>query len=310
MLQLLFGLAIVLFASSSVHADQEYYVHRTPSDSSTNAYALFLPEGSVKGLIVRDYSQLPKRGSKPTHQFHHMALDAGIAMLYTLTSAEFPELYIREQPMMMLDDILYDVLTTYNLPKDNIVIGGISASGTRALRFAEYCAMGKSNHGIRIAGVFAVDSPLDLKRFFRSTLQHKQHFKAGMLDEADLMQPLWEKNFIVDNAVNHRLMADVSVFDADDPQGGNASTLASTPLMLWHEPDLDWWMNERGCSYLDINSIDIAAFVVTIRSLGNNSVELVTTSGKGYDAEGRRNCHSWTIVDEQRLIRWIISCFK
>ncbi len=44
-----------------------------------------------------------------------------------------------------------------------------------------------------------------------------------------------------------------------------------------------------------------------LHSQGNSQVSLVLTSGKGYRAEmgGARMPHSWSIVDEADLARWI-----
>jgi hypothetical protein len=77
-------------------------------------------------------------------------------------------------------------------------------------------------------------------------------------------------------------------------------------ILLYHEPDIDWWLIQRGASYFDINSYDIAAFVLKLLSLGNNNVTLITTSGKGFDRQGNRNCHSWSSVDEVYLTKWIV----
>lgn len=96
-----------------------------------------------------------------------------------------------------------------------------------------------------------------------------------------------------------------SVFSHNDSLGGNAQYLKNVNIIIYHEPDMDWWLNERGASYMDINSYDIAAFVLKLWTLENKNVELVTTTNKGYDRHGNRNCHSWTIVDEVKLTNWI-----
>lgn len=76
--------------------------------------------------------------------------------------------------------------------------------------------------------------------------------------------------------------------------------------MIFHEPDIDWWISERGCSYYDINSYDLVALTVLLKKLGNKHIDLITTTGKGFDREGSRKPHSWTIVDEDYLMTWIL----
>lgn len=285
---------------------QEYeYVYRNPSDSSYNCYLKFFPTtDTIKGLIVRDYSKLYNAAEKSPYQFTRLTQEAGMMTMVTNTSKQFPELFTTDSTMQLLDEMIQEVVQQHNIPADKIFIGGISASGTRALRFAQYCASGKAKTKIR--GVFAVDSPLDLERFYNSASQHKKNLTNGMLWEAELMVPLFEKLFGGSPIDKHEAYKNASVFSHTDSLGGNATLLKNTDIILYHEPDIDWWMKERGCSYYDINSYDNVAFTIELRAQGNKNVELVTTTGKGFDRQGNRKPHSWTIVDEEYLVAWIV----
>ena len=42
------------------------------------------------------------------------------------------------------------------------------------------------------------------------------------------------------------------------------------------------------------------------QKLGNPRVDLIETENRGYQANGERHPHSWAIVDEKELIRWIL----
>jgi len=200
-----------------------------------------------------------------------------------------------------------EVIKEHEIPENNIFIGGISASGTRALRYAQYCEQGKSKNNIKIKGIFSIDSPLDLERFYLSVHKNKKNFKAGMAWEADLMTKAFKELFGETLAYNYEKYRTASVFTHFDSLGGNAKFLKNVDIIVYHEPDIEWWLNERGASYFDINSYDIIAFVLKLRQLGNKNVTLITTTNKGFDRQGNRNCHSWTIVDEEELIGWIIN---
>ena len=280
------------------------YVYKNPKDSTFNCYLKIYPETkNIRGLVVRDYTNLPDTARQSPYQFQQLCSQAGLMTLYTNTSNSFPELFESDLTMKRLDDIILEVVKNHNIPADNIFIGGISASGARALRYAEYCAQGKST--ININGAFAVDSPLDLARFYTSIAAHRQNLKAGMLEEADFMPPVFHKLFGGGPDENYEAYKSGSVFTHSDSLGGNAVYLKSTAIILFHEPDIDWWLEERGASYYDINSYDLAAFTALLRQLGNENVELITTTGKGFDRAGDRRCHSWTIVDEEYLVNWI-----
>lgn len=296
----------ILVITSTLYGQKYEYVYKNRSDSTYNCYIKVIPDSlPIKGLVIRDFSTLPDINKTSPYQFTDLCTQKGLMTIYTVSSNKFPELFTSDSTMENLDAIVSEVIEEYKIHSNNIFIGGISASGTRALRYAQYCEQGKSKHRIKIKGVFSVDSPLDLARFYKSVHNHKTYFKAGMLWEAELMTKVFEQLFSghPDKFKDDYIIS--SVFSHKDSLGGNAQYLKNVNIIMFHEPDIDWWLNERGSSYFDINSYDIAAFVLKLRSLGNNNVELVTTTGKGFDRNGNRNCHSWTIVDEEFLTKWI-----
>lgn len=236
---------------------------------------------------------------------HLMAAAKGFMSIFTVTSNRVPELYYFDEEPALLDDIIHEVIAEHNIPKANLFLGGISGSGTRALRFAQYCTQGKSEYDTQVRGVFAVDCPLDLERFFNSAQQHRKYLKGGIRQEADLILEAFPE-YIGTPQQNREVYRNSSVFSHSNPNIGNAQYLLKTSLLLFHEPDIDWWLEERGASYSDINSFDIVAFVNKQLSNGNPDIELITTTQKGYDRQGERNCHSWTIVDEAYVMEWMV----
>ncbi len=293
--------------SNSLLAQKSIYKYRNSSDSTYNAYALLLPEdGEIEGLIIRDYSNLPDFSKKSPYQWSKIALEYKMAILITQTSNIFPELYYSEDGPSLLVEIVHEVVMEYGIPSNNLFIGGMSSSGTRALRYVQFCEKGKSKYGTKIKAAFAVDSPLDLERFYYSASRNKQYMKGGMLWEATLICDVFPKILGTVPSIDHEIYQSSSVYSYMDPEGSNAKWLQNTPILFFHEPDMDWWMNERGATYYDINSFDIIGLVNYLRILGNNQIELVCTHQKGYDREGNRNCHSWAIVDENYLIDWIV----
>lgn len=297
-----------LICCTFIQAQRYEYVYRQKNDSAVNCYLKIIPSSKkIKGLIVRDYSSLPDSKKKSPYNFQALATKNDFITLYTVTSKSFPEMFYADSCMQILDTIISEVVKAHDIPLENIFIGGISASGARALRYAQFCEQGKSAFGHKIKGVFSVDSPLDLSRFYYSVKLHKSNFKEGMKWEADLMEKVFPEKLGGSPTDFPERYRNASVFSQTDSLGGNAYYLKDVNLILFHEPDIDWWLHERGCSYYDFNSYDIAAFVVKLKAMGSKKVELVTTTGKGFDNKGNRNCHSWTIVDEDYLMKWIVS---
>lgn len=302
----LFALAALAARASAADPDFTFeYVYRDPADSSRNCCLACLPRTRpLRGLIVRDYTRLPDTARKSPYRLHRLAARRGIATIYTATSGPYPELHCDDAGPALLDELICAFVSEKRIPPGNVFVGGISASGTRALRYAQYCAAGKSKLGAPLAGVFAVDAPLDLARFYRSAARIKAR-GSGMLEEAGLMlRVLPERLGGPPDAAPERY-AQASVYSFDAADGGQARLLRGTPLVLIHEPDTDWQLEERGADYYDLNSFDIAGFCRLLRSLGAPDLTLITTTGKGFARDGTRKPHSWTIVDEDRLIDWI-----
>jgi hypothetical protein len=266
-----------------------------------------LPKGEIKGMIIRDFSRLPNNPTKKRYQFTELAIQNNFLVLITCTSQGYPELFMLDEAPQMLDEIIQEVVGKYGVPKDKIFMGGISASGTRALRFVQYCNSGKSKYNTKIAGVFTVDSPLDMERFYRSS-KHILQRKAenGMLWEAKLMTGLLDS--VCGGSPDEQLASyqNYSVYSYSSPVGGNAALLMSTSLIFYHEPDVDWWLENRSATLLDINSFDIVGLVGQLKHFKHPDVTLISTQKKGYDHKGERHPHSWSIVDEQQLMQWIL----
>ncbi len=299
-------LLLLLGTSFKLFSQTAKYVYRNALDSSYNSYLLITPDSAkTKGVIIRDYTKLPDTARKSPYKWSKLALQNGFAILYTTTAKHFPGLCYNDSSTQLLDEIINEALLKNDLPRNNLFIGGMSASGTRALRYTQFCEQGKSKFGIKIKGVFSVDSPLDLERFCYSAKNNSRNFKDGMLWEANLMNKVFPAQLgpVESNTEKYR---ENSVFSYKDSLGGNAQYLLNVPVLFFHEPDIEWWIKERGANYYDINSFDIAGLVNWLTVNGGSKVEQVITTNRGFDREGNRKCHSWTIVDEAYLINWII----
>ena len=94
-----------------------------------------------------------------------------------------------------------------------------------------------------------------------------------------------------------------SPFTHDDVES-NTREFVDISIRAYTEPDVSWWMKNRGKDYYDMNSLDLAAFINHLNLMGNSDAELIVTSDKGYHPDGERHPHSWSIVDEKELIDW------
>ena len=85
-------------------------------------------------------------------------------------------------------------------------------------------------------------------------------------------------------------------------------SLIKTPIMIISEPDIQWWLSQRGYDYSYINITEQAAMINELQKLGNDKAVLVTTTNKGYRKPGnKRHPHSWSIADPVTLTKWLLS---
>ena len=76
--------------------------------------------------------------------------------------------------------------------------------------------------------------------------------------------------------------------------------------MIISEPDIQWWLSQRGYDYSYINITDQAEMINELHKLGNDKAVLITTTGKGYRKPNNdRHPHSWSIADPQQTIIWL-----
>lgn len=217
-----------------------------------------------------------------------------------------PTLFFDEASVKSLDAAVAGLLHSLSQSSRKTVIGGLSAGGTGAVQLAERCAVTSCTLGGQLAGVFAVDSPLDLERIWRGeTLTIQRASPQSNTAESKLL--LDGIRAVTGGSPGQvpRSFATHSPFTAFSANGGKAASLRKTPVRMYTEPDVSWWIDNRGLDYYAMNSVDAAALVNQLRILGNKDAQLVTTSGRGFRPDGSRHPHSWSIVDQADLARWV-----
>lgn len=270
---------------------------------------LLLPDGDVKGLIIRDFSELPELPVRYKYQFTPLALQDSMAVFITRTSAYYPDLFLNDDGPKRLDSLLHQVFEEHpEIPSENTFIGGISASGTRALRYTAYCNAGRSLYGYKMKGCFAVDPPLDLERFFLTSVK--------ILDRNHEISNIWESSLIVETLLTqlggkpsekYDDYVDASVYCYSSADKEQIEPFLETPIMLIHEPDVEWWVENRMAAAVESNMTDVSAFYVALIGQDHPDATIINTRDLGFDVNGNTKPHSWSIVDEPALIDWIKS---
>ncbi len=214
--------------------------------------------------------------------------------------------YLVDDDLATLKALIGEVVQELNIPAGSLVVGGISAGGTGAVRYSEYCSSGHCDERSRPVAIFSVDAPLDFESWWnRQELNLRRGNPKSALEESQAILDALQWAMGGSPKQVRQAYRSRSPFLASEKDGGNAQLLKNVPIRLYTEPDVVWWIENYGCDYTTINAIDQAALVLQLRALGNTKAELIITSGKGFRPPGKRNPHSWTIVDEPDLADWV-----
>lgn len=269
-------------------------------------YTLILPQGEVKGLAVLFHS-----GRDTSHLGYEMrlyveAVRRQVAIVYLTTGNPF-EFLFDTSAYQKLDRYLGLAIQHPRIGRVPMLFAGMSLAGTRALKFAVWCAGGNSAFGLRPRALALCDAPLDFVRFWREqqrALLHQTHPISA--SEATWVNYQLEQHLggTPLEVPDHYYAYSPYVYGLDPDI--RLRKLAGIAVRTYTEPDVQWWLEERNKNYYGFNSIDAAALINDLRLLGNTEAALITTTGQGKRPDGSRHPHSWSIVDNGELIDWFL----
>jgi pimeloyl-ACP methyl ester carboxylesterase len=307
-------LALFLAWPGVVLAQQTRVVQPNPQDSRAGSYRIHEPAGKPVGLLVlipggaATHDEFGPKGVTPSNLPRQLT---GHRMVTMIASAGGYSYWLDDGFLEHLDAIVAETLTSHRIPADRVVVGGFSSGGTAAVRYAEFCAAGRSARGVRVRAVFAVDAPLDFGRFWRGeTLAVRRGAHPRFANEAKMVLASMRDVLGGSPEEQPARYIQMSPYSAFAEGGGQARLLAGVAVRLYTEPDIDWWMTNRKVDYYSMNAVDAAGLILELQLLGNRRVELITTQGRGVRPGGERHPHSWSIVDEPELETWILRQVK
>ncbi|HEX6169160.1 MAG TPA: hypothetical protein VFZ33_05670 [Chitinophagaceae bacterium] len=274
-------------------------------DSTTLFFEKIVPKSKPVGVVVI----LPGTGErideiKKQISLHTLALQKNLLVVFPGinwgTNKHVPE-------HQFLDTIFKQLVKQYNIPKNKFVLGGFSGGGMLALTYAEKANRDPDSTFIRPAAVFGVDPPLDYAHLWNHCVKDiERNFSEVAVMESKMIMADYIKEFggspeqFPNNYIQH------SIFSYSQKDGGNAKFLKDTPVLLYTEPDIMWQMQNRRRDYYDLNCVDIAAMINLLQLQGNKNAQLVVTNNKGKRLNGMKHPHSWSIMDSNQCLDWIM----
>jgi hypothetical protein len=258
-------------------------VYLNPKDSSSDMYIAVLPENtpvSAFMFLLDGFGASPKDVIKQT-DLPVYAAKQGILTIIPILKTGRLYFGVDSASQESLKNQIQGVIAKYNLQGKDFFIGGLSIGGSCAVKYAELAI--KNNYPTKPKAVFGVDPPLDWERFYH---------EAKRIVRLSINTPISQEVIYMINRIEKEMKGtpktalehfyEISPYSVSDSTQRAVKTLINTPLMLISEPDIQWWLSERGYDYFYINVTDHAAMVNELQRLGNTRAILITTVNKGY----------------------------
>ena len=269
---------------------------------STESYNLYKPNKTEAVLIL--FGGFPENGKMIETEFPitDMALEEEVAVVYMNFNRK---LRLEESQKADLANDLKVLFEKNNLPRKKIVIGGLSSGGSIAILIGNYLKE-NSNLNLEPTGVFVVDSPVDLAALYRITEDNiERNFSEASVGESTFINNYFKSELGNPNE-EIKSYEDFSVFTHETKNYQNIENLKNTKLRFYSEPDKKWWRKNMGVEYEQMNAFHIERLSKFLKDQDFKDVEYLATENKGYRSNGERNPHSWSIVNKEDLLEWIL----
>ncbi len=284
-------------------------VYLNSKDSTTNMYIAVIPDGKPINafmFLLDGFGAQPQDVLVQT-ELPKYAAKQGILTIVPILKTGSLYFGVDGASQRSLNNQIETVITRYHLQGKSFYIGGFSIGGSCVVKYAELAV--KNNYTIKPKAVFAIDPPLDWERFYNSAKRVVRLSEPTKVNgEVTYMINRIEKemNGTPQTAIEN--FYNISPYSFSDTTQRAVKTLIKTPIMLITEPDVQWWLSQRGYDYSYINVTDQAAMINELQKLGNSKAILLTTTNKGYRKPGNiRHPHSWSIADPVELTKWLLS---
>jgi len=304
---ILIVIAILMLSKAFGQKVETTYLDK--NDKTKNYYTIIYPTKlPYKGFLclIPGFGETADQISQQT-TLHQLAAQNGILTIIPTLNDGVLSFGIDTASQQSLINILDHASSKLKLSALRFFIGGFSIGGSAAIKYAE-TAVAK-NLRIKPSLIFAIDPPLDFERFYYSA-KRDVRLSVNSAPSQENVYMIKRIEEIMDGTPISAIenYYSISPYSFNDQSQQAIKKLVNIPLRIYSEPDVNWWINERGSDFSAMNVLDCSAMINELNRLGNAKAQLITTTNKGFrKPENRRHPHSWSIVNNDELIAWLLA---
>lgn len=273
------------------------------NDSSKNCYTIIYPPklpwtGYI--FIIPGFGETAERVLEQT-DLPKLTAKSGLLTIIPTFQDGVLSFGIDNLSQQSFNNIILNVREKHKLTDLDYYVGGFSIGGSTAIKFAE-------NESLKPKAIFAIDPPLDLERYYNSSKREVRLSVNKIPDEERVyMIERLEKEMGGSPKIALKNYYKTSPYSFSDTTQTAIKNIIKLPLRIYSEPDVNWWLKENAEDFTGMNVTECSAMINELNRLGNTKAELIITQNKGYrKPDNSRHPHSWSIVDNNELIEWLL----
>ena len=278
-------------------------VYLDKSDTSKNCYTIIYPPklpwtGYI--FLLPGFGETAERVLQQTELPKKLALNGILTIIPTFQDGVL-SFGVDSLSQQSFDRILKEVTSKHKLISQRFHVGGYSIGGSCTIKYAE-------NATIKPTAIFAIDPPLDFERVYNSARRDIRLSTDNKPNQENIyIVERLEKETGGSPKTNLLAYNKFSPYSFSDTTQTAIKKLTKIPLRIYTEPDISWWMKERRADFTSMNSTECSAMINELNRLGNTNATLITTQNKGFrKPDNSRHPHSWSIVNNDELIKWLL----
>lgn len=287
-----------------IASEDPYHFYLNDQDSTNLFYYKIVPEEEAVGVLTI----LPSGGETIENLLTQITLHEAAwenNLLVVIPSYNWGTIQ-RDPEMDFFDTIFKQIVEEHKVSKDNFIFCGLSNGGMFSLEYGIRSIRDSSTYLVP-RGIIGLDPPLDLSRFYHYCEREiERNFSPAGVGEAKWLKGVYEQVFGGSPDSVPMRYQEASTFTFGAPKGGNTQYLRDIAIRMQSDLNIDFLVNQRKRDLYDWNGTDIVAFVNQLKINGNEEAEVIITQNKGKRPDGSLNPHSWSIMDTDSTITWIL----
>lgn len=214
------------------------------------------------------------------------------------------KLFLTESEKEEYSGKLNSIFNENYITKENVFIGGFSSGGNVGLLLSAFLI--KNKMSIQPKGLFVVDSPVDLEQLYNNANKDvAKNTDPDAVEEGKFLTEFFEKS-LGKPMENFEKYKKASPYLISNNSVENIQYLKNIKTRFYCEPDLQWQIQNKNRKFKDLNAFMLKKVNESLINLGSSKTEYIETKNRGVRVNGKKHPHSWNIVEQNELLRWML----